>query len=359
MYSNQYIPTPSRNTLIAEDRGNLTSNEQSMNEIEVKKKLFTSHYLYIVDTRYDRYASLDTSGVCKIQLIREEVIQYRMSYAVDAIEYRMSVSLKQTLKTLQKNDSGIDEILQNHFLKGTFLKLSNPKFFREILFPGLTVETMHGIPKSLKEIIIWDQIKLDEKKILKSAKEVLQNIKTKGQKEGKAMDEQTEFVLLPQIVQEALANHIVDLVRGLNRKVSNAVAQLSQRVASADSPDAGRDQLETPNITLLSKHRYCIQSEYLGSDWSRVLSKDCVRFCQYEKMTKLDEYGNMIIAEIDEDRVVTDLSKFYSEICWIELDEYMQRYYPAISIALDQLYALPHELNGKYYSYNLLICSSS
>jgi hypothetical protein len=290
------------------------------------------------------------------------------SYAIDAQEYRMLMSLRHSVKTIKKNDSGIEELISNHFLKGSFIKLSSPSLFQEILFPGRNIQgsggdksggAVEGFPKTVKELLEWDQITVDETKIVKKAVDVLKNIKNKGQKEGNSMDEQTENILLPQIVQEALANHLIEVVRALNCKISNTVAQLSQKIASPDEVVVNKDstskeviknnrnQLEETAIKGLGKDLFSIQKEYLGSHWANILSKDFIRFLEFEKLSKVDELGNVIVENMDNHSQVEEIIPAI-QICWIELDDYLIKYYPAISVALDQMYALPHELNAKY-----------
>jgi hypothetical protein len=272
-----------------------------------------------------------------------------VSYAMDATEYRMLVSLKETLKTLKKSDQGVEEILGKHFLKGSFIKLSSEKSFQEILFPGIgtdQTEKVHGLPRNLKQILEWDQIQLDENKLVKNAAEVLKNIKLKGNKEGSRMDEQTEMVLLPQIVQEALANQIIELVRAYHCKVNNAVAQLSQVIASSDGEEAQREQLLPPALKQLSEKCSSIQKEFLGAHWSAAVSKDVIRFLEFEKMTPMDAFGNVIVKDMDNSSIINAEPNI--EMCWIEYDEHLIRYYPSLSVVIDQLYALPHELNAKY-----------
>jgi hypothetical protein len=288
------------------------------------------------------------------------------SYAIDAQEYRMLMSLRHSVKTIKKKDAGIDELTANHFLKGNFTKLSSPSLFQEILFPGRNIQglaasggVVEGFPKTVKELLEWDQITINETKIVKNAVEVLRNIKNKGQKEGSSMDEQTENILLPQIVQESLANHLIELVRANNCKISNAVAQLSQKIASPDEIIVNKDstskeviknnrnQLEETAITGLGKELFTLQKEYLGSHWTNVLSKDFLRFLEFEKLSKVDELGNVVVENMDNHSKVEEIIPAI-QICWIELDDYLIKYYPAISIALDQMYALPHELNAKY-----------
>jgi hypothetical protein len=279
-----------------------------------------------------------------------------MSYAVDALEYRMSVSLTETLKAIKKRDNGIDEILANHFLKGNFIKLANPKSFQEVLFPGINNDQdgkLTGLPQSLKEVLEWKEIAVNSNKVVKSAAEVLKNIKAKGSKDGSQMDEKTEMVLLPQIVQEALANHIIELVRGFQCKVSNTVAQLSQAIASPDSDEAQRDQLLPGALKSLSENRFAIQSEFLGAHWSSAISKDCIRYIEFEKMTWIDELGNVIVKDMEDN--THEIERVCAQMSWIEADENLSRYYPALTILLDQLHALPHELNGKAYISSLII----
>ena len=262
-------------------------------------------------------------------------------YAIDANEYRIQMALQQTVKQICKKENGIDEVMKTHYLKGTFIKLADPINLREVLYPGASAEALAGLPSTLKEIIEWPQLDLDHTKIIKNAAEVLRNIKSKGAKQGNSMDENTEQILLPQITQEALANHIVECVRKLNCKVSSVVATRAENVADPTKDEASWHQFDDDVIERLKEHHLTQQKEYLGKHWTEAIVDDIRRFLIYEKMTYIDEIGNVIVKEIDEVNPSDHI-----QMCWIEQDEHVKKYYPAVAEAICQLHALPYELNG-------------
>lgn len=266
-------------------------------------------------------------------------------YAVDAIQFSMVQSLKQTIRKIQREKHcGLEEIVRSHYLNGTFAKLCRKEHFQELVFPGFSREALRSLPLTLVDLFAWEELQLDVDSIAESGATVLRNIKLKGAKQGQIMDEETEKVLLPQIAQEALAKRILEEVQKLNRKISSLIARSIQKVAASDDERAERDQLESAVVTTLQQTGFAVQEEFLGLDWLPVLRQDITRFIRDEKLSLLDALGQPVASSKVED---LDSHQKYQQIAWVEKDESLQETYPALYELLDALYALAFELNGK------------
>ncbi len=269
------------------------------------------------------------------------------SFVRDPIQQRMATSLRQTIRRITKDTDGLREIVNSHYLKGTFIQLCHPDTMKELLFPGASLEVLRNLPKNLKEILEWSDLQLDLEKIARNATEVLTNIKVKGAKQGNVMDDATERVLLPQIAQEALSKGIIEAVRKLNVKVSATIAKIARPVASANSDRATKNNLEDEFYEQYSKHHYATQSMYVGKDWSELIRNDLRRFIAREKMSTINDNGEVIVK--DENIKVEELPAIsFSSMAWIEKDEKTQAVYPALFELIDQMQSLPYEFNGKY-----------
>lgn len=278
---------------------------------------------------------------------------------------RMIKSVRSTIKTITTERGGLLQISQNHHLNGTFKQLCNRAMFAEVLFPGTSAEVLEGLPKDLKEVLQWTELKLDLTKIAKNAAEVLENIKKKGRAQGDTMDETTENVLLPQIGQEALAKGtsrsslsmfpftvvttvivldragIIEAVRKLSRKVSQMSAKINQNIASPTAPQATQDQLDDECVgQLFGEVKVGVQREFFGDDWTRVLRNDILRYVRNEKMTVLNRDGG-----VNSGSAVVPAN--LARMCWIEPSATLTEQYAGLAEVISQLHALPYELNCK------------
>lgn len=265
------------------------------------------------------------------------------SFAVDPMKQRMSTSLRQTIRRITKDD-GLREIMNSHYLKGTFVQLCNPQQLKELLYPGASNEVLKNLPKTLKEVLEWSDLRLDMEKIAANAAEVLKNIKIKGARQGSIMDDATEGVLLPQIAQEALSKGIIEAVRKLNLKVSGTIAKIARPIASPESEQAQRNQLDDEVIEHYLNHRFAIQQEYVGDDWCPVICNDLKRFIAHEKMSRINDKGEVVVKDVDSR--VEELIPCIS-MAWVEKDDRIKEVYPALHELIDQIHSLPYEFNGE------------
>lgn len=276
----------------------------------------------------------------------------------------MKTSLRTTLEKIKKSKYGLAEIASQHHLNGTFKALCDEKSFAELLFPGIPLEQRNILPKNLREVIIWSELILDENDIVKKASSVLTNIKLKGEKVGDIMDLTTEMVLLPQITQEALGKAVVDGIRNLNRRISNMSAHVSAVIASTEAKEAQFDQLE-PDVTddlLVAAEEHSsssnssgfgIQDDYMGEDWIGLILSDVKRYAKDEKLSYVDSAGAAVVSEGV--RKIAGSSPEL-QVSWLENNQAMQEKYPALAELVQQLHALPFEINC---TYNISFSSAS
>lgn len=197
---------------------------------------------------------------------------------MDPVQYRMFVSLRQTIETITKTPNGIYEIEKQHHLKGLFVTLIDPASMRQALFPGIPADVLSILPRNLREVLQWKDLHLDYIAIAANATEVLSNIKAKGVRTGDIMDPQTELVLLPQIAQEALARAIVTSVHALKQQHSKALTASNEvSIASIQDQRALQEVLDEDVVEALCSRQFAIQREYMGRDWTDVVRKDMCR----------------------------------------------------------------------------------
>ncbi len=259
-------------------------------------------------------------------------------------EYRMQQALQMAIKQITESSSSFRDIVAQHSLNGTFKKLCEQQHIQGILFPGASPEILRTMPKNLREVLQWQDLEINIEKIATNAALVLHNIKEKGAKRGDIMDEKTELMLIPQISQEALANGVVEAVRVLNIKVSNTTAKLSLSVASLESEQALRDQLDNSLLDMIFNFPgHAEQHQYMGSEWADAIASDLGRYCSTETMSDVNSSGGVFLPPVSACGVQTAAT---TRMAWIESDEGLHNKYPAVAELLNQLHALPFELNG-------------
>eukprot|EP00981_Chlorochromonas_danica_P005064 scaffold1016_cov175-Ochromonas_danica.AAC.22 len=303
-------------------------------------------------SHFPRNTTIDTNNTNN-----ETIERKREMASFDHAQYNMLVSLRQSMDRMKRSVSAVNEIAREHHLQGVFQSLAQPGTMRQVLFPGTPAEVLKTLPQNLHEVLLWEELTLDLPAIAKSACTVLENIKAKGAKLGDVMDPMTERVLLPQIAQEALARAIIEGVRQLNRHVSQVVAQAVTEIAAAEAPQAQEDQIDDDVIDSLLSFGYGIQREFVGKEWADVIRSDLNRFLRDEKMSDIDDKGEVMVpgqqtvssssSSSSAARTSTE-GLTPSKISWIESgEEGFSARYPALCEAVRLLHALPFELNLK------------
>lgn len=281
-----------------------------------------------------------------------EIIHDQSPPVVDAVEHQMIVELKSLIKRILTGNYGSED-MNKHMLHGMFKQLMDQETFAEILFPGASEVVQRDLPMNLKDLLGWDILSLDLSKIASKAASIFNGIKTKGELRGDYMDFTTEAILIPQIVEEAMARDIVETVRNLSKRVSGLNAKVSLALAMPTEEEASWDQIDLEVSTALgsSESALGVQKDFLGNEWSSLVLEDLVRFVADEKMAGMSN-GTSILTCPDKEasKSIRSESKVpgtsVSRMAWIEEDAIAESY-PALGELLQMLHALPYEINGE------------
>ena len=144
---------------------------------------------------------------------------------------------------------------------------------------------------------------------------------------------------------------IIEAVRKLSRRVSQMSARISQNVASPTAPQASLDQVDDAVLgELFSEKKVGIQREFLGEEWVNLIRKDIIRYMRNEKMSVLNKDGGVMV----ENRTKSGSSVVpanLARMCWVESTSTLTEQYAAFAELINQLHALPYELNCKFQLY--------
>lgn len=268
---------------------------------------------------------------------------------VDPVELQMIVELRSLIKKILTGNF-CSEDMNKHMLQGMFKQLMNKETFAEILFPGASENVQRDLPMNLKDLLSWDILFLDISKIAEKAANIFNGIKSKGELRGDFMDSTTEAILIPQIVEEAMARDIVETVRNLSKRVSGLNAKVSLALAMPTEEEASWDQigLEVSGALGSSDCALGVQQDFLGSEWSSLVLDDVIRFVADEKMAEMSNGSSVLTVpcnyvDCSNSEKLPDAS--ISRMAWIEEDAIAESY-PALGELLQQLHALPYEING-------------
>ncbi|CAM9782837.1 unnamed protein product [Chrysoparadoxa australica] len=88
-------------------------------------------------------------------------------------------------------------------------------------------------------------------KAMERASKVLGNVKAKAAEVGDHMDEQTEEVLKPQVLQEAFAREVVCAVTAVHAQARAKMTKETAPVASPEAGEADLDQLSEKTVSEL------------------------------------------------------------------------------------------------------------
>ena len=262
------------------------------------------------------------------------IIETATGSSYSDMEYMMLVELKGLVKRIQNGSFGTAG-MNNHFLRGKFKQLCEKEYFIEILFPGTPKEVKATLPQDLRELLLWKELVIDLTKISKSASSVLQSVKQKGETNGDVLDKDTEKMLCPQIVQEALARELESAVHKVGKDISKVLTKVQMKLASPTAQQTNLDQLdEEIPLELNSQKKYSVQEEYLGDKWAGLILADLVRFVSYEHMSNIESQSSSSQDSVDIPVRMTWLENSYDS-------------YPALTEAIKKLQSLPYELNNK------------
>ena len=270
----------------------------------------------------------------------------------DPVENRMTTELKSLIKRILTGNFGSED-MSKHMLHGMFKQLMDKETFADILFPGASESVQRDLPMNLKDLLSWDILSLDLSKIAGKAASIFNGIKSKGEIRGDFMDSTTEAILMPQIVEEAMAREVVETVRNLSKRVSGLNARVSLALATPTEEEGSWDQIGSEVSDALSSSECAlgVQNKFLGTEWSTLVLEDVIRFAADEKMTSMSNETSILNCPIgyptdSHSRCSKPSDASISRMAWIEEDTVSESY-PALGELLQQLHALPYEINGK------------
>lgn len=311
--------------------------------------------LYKDKTSTDKEKSIDEEGNSKqSEIQRNEPLKVNNLASFTGVERRMYDYLMGLISRIQSGEFSSSDV-NTHMLQGTFRKLVEKESFSDALFPGVPQDVANSLPKNLRELFEWNGVdKLVHHETLqmaKSAANILEGVRTRGEARGDIMDPATETVLIPQVAQETFARAVVDIVRNLSKRASNLNARLNLSIASPTVAQASLDQLDDHIFgCLLNEEASAVQDSFLGDDWANLVLADVIRYSKTEKMTDMSFLPHVsTLPRYEELQETTSLSQESINdkvrIAWIESKE-TSILYPALSEAIRNLHSLPYEING-------------
>jgi len=241
-------------------------------------------------------------------------------------------------------------------MNGLFEKLLKPEEFRKIMYRSnaLPKDVENCMPKSLQDLLgnqtYFDSLVALFPKIQEKAESVFKNAKLKGERDGLIMDEATEKMLKPQILNEAFAHQVVDMIHEIGRSQKALIAEATELEASPEAKEAFFDQVPQEAIEALSDDQISVASVpsffYKDeADWLDLL---------------IDDMKDLALGGLLEPRDVTHTTrrdlvkpqsrKHHDQIgywsCQLSFEQ-VESQFPALKELASRLLALPFELNRK------------
>ena len=296
-------------------------------------------------------------------------------------------------------DNNLQIYRNNHHLQSIFYQLLSNDSFIELLYPGSTSDSLSVLPKTLTELMKWPLLELNYEKIMNSAVSVLEGVKRRGSNIGNNMDEETQIVLVPQIIQESFARHVVESVHIIAKKLSQykALSLPPLALPPTDNEEFLGDltllsitSFQPPSSSASATEVASIfrQSSFLGQEFCQLMYEDCKRYLEHEKMSEMkscaskrvyksthsdthspsdpQQYMNSITDRMtrlvlegdthphtttgrsNNNNASVDTAVVEQPVlmAWIEPSS-IAELYPALAEGLGQLHMLPFEVNGK------------
>lgn len=255
--------------------------------------------------------------------------------------------------------SGVRE--KDGLLDGLFARMQNPEHFRQIVYRNaqLPTEVTARMPKSFQELIANQDyfnalVKLFPS-IQAKADSVLSNVKAKAAKEGQFMDEATERMLKPQVLNEAFAHKIVDMIHEVNRQQNALLSQVEPLEASASAEEAFLEQIQAQAIQGLQEDtkQFGVLDSILGrgeaeesSEWVSLIRADVADLFSsgYFEPRDVADLSKSELAQAGTARTSEGYQGPWS--CWVN-QEQLEENYQALCEVVQKLQKLPFELNRK------------
>lgn len=192
-------------------------------------------------------------------------------------------------------------------------------------------------------------------KIEAKAESVLSSVKQKGAAKGQFMDAATEAALRPQVLQEAFARELIEIVKRLNMQFQQ-VSLMSLQLASPSDIRSGYEQLDDNVVAAVRTAPVAVQAAYLGQEWAQVILNDLVRFEEVEGLDPLPPSTQRQLQQLSEKQRLDEGAASRVLMRWLELDDIRDEY-PALGELLQNMHALRYELNAKCDSCRLAVDS--
>lgn len=282
--------------------------------------------------------SCTTNGTKKTEikaLSMHEILASKEAFShlkLSTTEFQFLSILRQLVKKIVDRQFNDAEYLTIFEVNPTFRKLIDSTMFADLIFPGTPSATLKSLPKNLRDILMWKDLAVDIRKMVLLACTIFENVCAKGGSRGDSMNGETINILIPLIMQEAMARELITAVRDLGKVISSVRAMTSLSLASATAAEVGNDYIDSKAVSDLCDKSNCISEfhNFLGYDFQQLLLNEVTRYISIEKMTSITNDDNDVL----------------SRVAWIEPDA-VEVYYPVLSEVIKQLHALPYEINAK------------
>ena len=234
-------------------------------------------------------------------------------------------------------------------IERTFAALLQPEGFRARVYPGLKLPDGFDAPQSLQDLL--NDARFDGAltkmmpDVVAQANTVINNVKQKAAKNGEFMDSATESALRPQILLEAFARQITKVIGQTSaRFMAQTVQSLAPRASDSDER-ANWDQLDDCLFDGLNDpgRFFGVQDGFMGKEWIDAILEDVQRMASSGRLQVGDPDFAAREAVRDKASPVESRAHFFALIGQLECKEV----YPALAELLEQLEALPFELNKK------------
>lgn len=242
----------------------------------------------------------------------------------------------------KKLDQLLDKLKEGGLLdadtlfNGLFSRLLSPESFRQVVYRS-SQQLPHDsyLPASFQELLgnplYYNALIALFPKIKAKSESVLANVKSKAATQGQFMDQETEDMLKPQVLNEAFAHQVVDMIHDINRRQNALLSETEELLA--DPSCCVSLQLQDHHISDISNDQigFTVVDNFLGgSEWRELLCEECVELKQAGRFNDLLQKG--------------DLGN--GSTCWLTPSECLEKY-PAFNELIAKIHSLPYELNSK------------
>eukprot|EP00936_MAST-01D_sp_MAST-1D-sp1_P001724 g1724.t1 len=237
-------------------------------------------------------------------------------------------------------------------LDGLFKQMMNPRTFQQAVFPGVDDPGAQNAPVSFQQLLrcpaYHSELATLMPRVNAKARAVLDNVKRKGAAKGDIMDPDTEQFLWPQVLREAFAHEVVAMVKRVSTRQHRAWANAATDVASPHADEATWDQLELATIHAVGLQGFAFQDDFLGDEWPDLLMDDIRRLDQSGRLQSICPDMPSCAGEGGSKGETNGVARSAraGRVAWLEQTQCSDEY-PALYELLQQLHALPFELNKK------------